>query len=130
MPVAWQSVYYGMAAMVGHVWPVFFGFRGGKGMATFLGVLGVISLPALGFSVLTWMVVLVFTGFVGLATMLAAFAVPVFAFTQAGIHEPLFAFGIAMALFMVYTHRGNISRMLNGNENKFEKAMLLRRLYR
>ncbi|MEE8119843.1 MAG: glycerol-3-phosphate 1-O-acyltransferase PlsY [Gammaproteobacteria bacterium] len=128
LPATWQAVSCGMAAMVGHVWPVFFGFRGGKGMATFLGVLGVVSLPALGVSLATWLVVLVLSGFVGLSTIIAAIAVPAFAFTVTGIQGPLFAFGIAMALFIGYTHRSNISRMLDGSEHRFEKVMLFRRL--
>lgn len=119
----------GAAAIVGHVWPVFYGFRGGKGAATFVGVLAVTAPITLVPVLLTWLVCLMLSGFVGLSTILAAWALPGYALVvgSGDMLDPLFVFGVAMAMFMTYTHRGNIERMRAGNENRFERAMLLRR---
>lgn len=119
----------GAAAVAGHVWPVFFQFRGGKGAATLLGTLAateaVALLPLLG----VFVVSLVLTGYVGLSTVLATWAVALYAALAPGrgVADPLFAFGVVMALFITWTHRGNLQRVKAGNENRFEKAMLFRR---
>jgi glycerol-3-phosphate acyltransferase PlsY len=78
--------------------------------------------------VLVWVLVLVTTGYVGLATMLAAVALPLWLLIS-GIDGrfPLLVFLTGLALFIVYTHRANIRRLRAGNENRIEKAMLLRR---
>lgn len=123
----WTAVACGAAAIVGHVFPVFFRFHGGKGFATFLGVLAMLSWPALIAAVIVWCLVLVLSGYVGLSTLLAAWAVPVFAVIVHGYAAPLFWFGLVMALFIVYTHRGNIRRLAAGKENRFTRVMLLRR---
>ena len=123
----WIAVACGIAAVVGHVWPVWHGFRGGKGMATYLGALGVLAWPALVVGMLVWLVALLFTGYVGLATMVAATAVAIYALLISGI-SPLFVFGLVMAAFIVYTHRSNLKRLRDGTEHRFEKAMIFRRL--
>jgi glycerol-3-phosphate acyltransferase PlsY len=122
----------GAAAVVGHVWPLFYGFRGGKGAATYLGVLATCApwslLPVLG----VWTLSIMWSGYVGLSTVLAAWALPAYAAarTAEGPRGPLFAFGVVMAVFITYTHRSNLARLRAGNENRFQKAMLLRRLFR
>ena len=123
----WTAALCGAAAVVGHVFPVFFRFRGGKGVATFLGVLLVLAPWALIPALLLWTLVLIFTGYVGLSSILAAWSVPVSAGITTGFSAPLFWFGLAMALFIVYTHRGNIHRLVAGSEHQFRRAMLLRR---
>ncbi|MGA9855144.1 MAG: glycerol-3-phosphate 1-O-acyltransferase PlsY [Gammaproteobacteria bacterium] len=125
----WVSVLCGAAAVVGHVFPVFFRFHGGKGAATFLGVLLMISWPALILALVVWVFVLIFSGYVSLSTILAACSVPVYALLARGdgFNSPLFWFGIAMALFIVFTHRTNIGRLKSGTENRFTRVMLLRR---
>lgn len=125
----WLAVACGAAAVVGHVWPVWFGFRGGKGAATLVAVVAVLEplalIPVLG----TWAVVLILTGYVGLATILGAAAAAVYAVIVAGGDpaNPFFVFALVMALFIAYTHRSNIRRMLDGTEHRFEKARLFRR---
>ncbi|MGH8282804.1 MAG: glycerol-3-phosphate 1-O-acyltransferase PlsY [Gammaproteobacteria bacterium] len=126
--IGWSAAVCGAAAMLGHVFPVFFRFHGGKGMATFLGVLLMLSWPALIVALIVWGLVLVLSGYVGLATILAAGCVPVYAVIVLGDGVPLFWFGLTMALFILYTHRSNIRRLLSGTEHRFERAMLLRRL--
>jgi glycerol-3-phosphate acyltransferase PlsY len=78
-----------------------------------------------------WVFVLVTTGYVGLATMLAAIAIPLWLLVS-GIDGqfPLLAFLTGLALFIVFTHRANIRRLRSGTENRVEKAMLLRRRLR
>jgi glycerol-3-phosphate acyltransferase PlsY len=124
---AWTPALCGALAMLGHVFPVFYGFRGGKGAATFLGVLAVLEPLALLPGLMVFIFTLVFTGYVGLSTVLSAFSVALFTFMRFGPASPLFAFAIAMAFFILYTHRSNMRRLVAGNENRFERAMLLRR---
>ena len=124
----WLALACAGAAVVGHCYPVWFDFKGGKGAATAIGALLAIA-PALTFPALVvWCVVLTATGFVGLATMLAAAALPVWvALTELPMQRELFWFLVALALFIIYTHRGNIQRLREGRENRLEKAMLWRR---
>lgn len=124
----WLMLACASASVVGHCYPVWFGFAGGKGAATAVGALLGIA-PALAVpGVLVWVFVLVTTGYVGLATMLAALALPLWLLLS-GIDGqfPLLVFLTGLALFIVFTHRANIRRLRAGNENRVEKAMLLRR---
>lgn len=124
----WLMLACASASVVGHCYPVWFGFAGGKGAATaveaLLGIAPVLAVPG----VLVWVLVLVTTGYVGLATMLAALALPLWLLLS-GIDGqfPLLVFLTGLALFIVFTHRANIRRLRSGNENRVEKAMLLRR---
>lgn len=129
-----QGALCGFAAVVGHCWPLFFGFRGGKGAATAAGAVIVLA-PALILPIVgAWALVVILTGYVGLATILA---VGTFALLAATISiEPataapaLTAFALATAVLIVFTHRGNIARLVRGEEFRFEKARLLHRLWR
>ncbi|MCL4781226.1 MAG: glycerol-3-phosphate 1-O-acyltransferase PlsY [Gammaproteobacteria bacterium] len=124
----WLMLACASASVVGHCYPVWFGFAGGKGAATAVGALLGIA-PALAVpGVLVWVFVLVTTGYVGLATMLAAVALPLWLLVS-GLDGriPLLVFLTGLALFIVFTHRANIRRLRAGNENRIEKAMLLRR---
>ena len=77
---------------------------------------------------LVWVIVLVTTGFVGLATMLTAVALPIWLLISGLDGQlPLLVFLTGLALFIVFTHRANIRRLRAGNENRIERAMLLRR---
>jgi glycerol-3-phosphate acyltransferase PlsY len=124
----WLMLACASASVVGHCYPVWFGFAGGKGAATAVGALLGIA-PALAMpGVLVWVFVLVTTGYVGLATMLAAVALPLWLLVS-GLDGriPLLVFLTGLALFIVFTHRANIRRLRAGTENRIEKAMLLRR---
>lgn len=130
--LTWLQVATAAAVVVGHVFPLWFEFRGGKGAATLLGVL-IGLMPQAAIPVLSiWVIVLIGTGYVGLATILATASFPVYlALARAEslpISElrPLLAFGIVMAVFVCFTHRSNIARMLSGNESRFERVWLLR----
>jgi glycerol-3-phosphate acyltransferase PlsY len=118
------------AAIVGHVFPVWFGFRGGKGGATAAGLVAylapVAALPILG----SWLLIAFTTGFVGLATIVAALtAVLYLGFTALPEESGLFVFACATAALVIYAHRGNIRRMLDGTESRFSSpaARWLRR---
>ena len=127
----WLMLACAGASVVGHCYPVWFGFAGGKGAATAVGALLAIA-PAFALpGLLVWVLVLTTTGFVGLATMLAAAALPLWLLI-AGLagQLPLLVFLIGLALFIMFTHRANILRLRAGNENRIEKAMLLRRRLR
>lgn len=123
----WTTALCGALAVVGHVFPVFYGFRGGKGAATFLGALAVIAPLALIPCLVIFALTLMLTGYVGLSTVLAAWGVAAFLLARCGPASSQFAFGLAMALFILYTHRSNMQRLLAGTENRFTRAMLLRR---
>jgi glycerol-3-phosphate acyltransferase PlsY len=124
---AWTACSCGALAVVGHVYPVFFGFRGGKGAATFVGATSVLSPLAMLLGLLVWVFTLMLTGYVGLSTVLAAWTVAVYALILAGPGAAISAFAFSMACFILYTHRSNIQRLITGNENRFDRAMLLRR---
>lgn len=118
-----------MAAIIGHCYPVWHGFRGGKGAATAVGGLLVLQPLALVPMLSVWVVCLVITGWVGLSTMLAGITlVPATLWLQGSRAE--LAFGVAVALFLVFTHRKNIRAMLDGSEYRFERVRLSRWLRR
>lgn len=117
-----------LLAAVGHVWPVFHGFRGGKGAATLVGGLAVIwpiaLVPLLG----VWLLVLLSTGYVGLSTVVAGLALPLWALLD-GRSGMSLAFALAVAALLAWTHRANLQRLRAGTEYRFEKARLLARLW-
>jgi len=118
-----QMLACGFAAVFGHCYPIWYGFRGGKGAATAVGALAVINPFVLLPMIVTWLLVLVLTGWVGLATMLAACSlVPLFAWLDAS--PPVQWFVLLLAVFIVFMHRSNIVNMLNGSEYKFQKIRI------
>ena len=123
----WLALACAAAAVLGHVWPIYHGFQGGKGAATFAGTLMVIAPKLLGPMLLVWAWTLVLSGFVGLSTMLASLSLPVYlAITRLPEDQPLFIYCLVMAAYIVYTHRSNIGRMRAGTEHRNERLMLLR----
>jgi glycerol-3-phosphate acyltransferase PlsY len=123
----WLTVACAAGAVLGHVYPVWYGFRGGKGAATLIGVLIGIAPMAVVPILIVWLVVVALTGFVGLATMIAVVAFPIYlAVTQSEPSSAYLTFGVAMVLFVCYTHRANIERMRAGTENRAQRLWLLR----
>lgn len=123
----WLTVACAAAVVIGHVYPVWYGFRGGKGAATLIGVLIGIKPIALIPVLVVWLLVVMITGFVGLATMVAVASFPAYVFiAEPGSSYALLAFGCAMVLFVCYTHRANIERMRAGSENRARRLWLLR----
>ena len=121
----WLPIACAAAVVVGHVYPLYFGFRGGKGAATLIGVvLGLAPIAAIP-TLIVWLTILLLTGFVGLATMVATLAFPIYAKWWLA-SDTLFYFGIAMAVFVIYTHRSNIARMRDRTESRANRIWLLR----
>lgn len=121
----WLTLCCAAAAVIGHVWPIYHGFRGGKGAATFVGTLLVLGPALILVVLLVWVVVLVLTGYVGLASMTAATSLPAWlGVTRLPGDQPLFIYSVAMAMFLIYCHRSNIQRMRAGNEHRNTKVML------
>ena len=110
---------FGILAVVGHIFPVFENFNGGKGIATLFGMLiGIHYLLAVA-CVALFIVVLLLTRYVSLSSILATISFPVFTIYIFHRDEPLLiAFGVAAALMVVITHKKNIIRLMNGEESK------------
>jgi len=123
---AWLPAFCGVAAIVGHVYPLWYGFRGGKGVATLVGaVLGINFWLFVGM-LLMWLVAVSLSGFVGLGSMTAAVMLPVLVLLMgAEPRAPLLAFGAAMAVIIVFTHRSNIARMRARTEPRARRLWLL-----
>ena len=124
----WLSVSCGAAAVFGHVWPFYHGFRGGKGAATYVGTFIALGPGVILPMLLVWAWVVVLSGYVGLATMTAAVSVPVWlAVTKLPSDQGLFIYSTVMAMFIIFWHRSNIQRMRQGVEHRNERLMLFRR---
>ena len=109
----------GIMAIIGHSLSLFLKFKGGKGVATGLGVL-IMLMPSVSAVVfLIWLVIVLISKYVSLASIIAAVFVPVCAFA-AGMSYDYVAFGIVAALFVIYRHKSNIMRLMNGTENKIK----------
>ena len=117
-----------LAAAVGHVWPVFHGFRGGKGAATVVGGLAVLWPAAILPLILVWLLVLLSTGYVGLATVLAGVALTVLVLIT-GMGTLWLVFSLMVAALLAYTHRSNLQRLREGTEHRFERARVFARLF-
>jgi len=123
----WTAVVCAMAVVVGHVYPIWFGFRGGKGAATLVGVVLGLTSAALPWVLGIWLLVLMITGYVGLSTMIATLCFNFWVLiTQVAPQLLLLTFSICMTLFVVYTHRTNIARMLSGKENRARSLWLFK----
>jgi acyl phosphate:glycerol-3-phosphate acyltransferase len=110
------------AAVAGHVWTFLAGFKGGKGVATTVGVLLALSPVAFLAFVVVFFVTVGVTRFISLGSMLGAVAFAVtLAFTaRGGTRSPTFAFGVAIAILVIARHRANIQRLLAGSERRFQ----------
>ncbi len=124
----WLTIACAAAAVMGHVWPIYHNFKGGKGAATLVGTLIVLSPTLILPLLLVWAWTLVLSGYVGLSTMLAALALPVWlGVSRLPADQALFIYATAMAVFIIYCHRSNIRRMRDGTEHRNTGAMLIRR---
>jgi acyl phosphate:glycerol-3-phosphate acyltransferase len=114
------AVSCGLAAILGHVFSVFVGFKGGKGVATAAGVMLALTPVALGVAALVWILVVRLSGYVSLGSIAAAAVLPVAVYLLDQPKTPeLLWIDIAVALAVIVLHRRNISRLLQGTENRF-----------
>jgi glycerol-3-phosphate acyltransferase PlsY len=118
-PEPWLPLLIGSGAVLGHVYTVFLGFRGGKGVATTAGVLLGVAPAAVGVCTVLWLVIVLASGYVSLASITASVAFPVTTRLLSPQDVYPFAAGLGGAVFIVYTHRANIRRLLNGTESRF-----------
>lgn len=122
----WLILACGFAVIIGHVYPVWFGFRGGKGVATVVGVIGAVEPRLLLPLFFTWFVVVILTGYVGLASMLAGVGLVIAVYWREPGNTPLLVFCILVTAFVIYTHRANTARMLAGTESRVRRIWLFR----
>lgn len=125
----WIAAWCGVAAVIGHIFPFWFDFRGGKGGATAVGALAALSPLALLPVFLAWVGTLVVTGYVGLSTMLAGVAMLVFhvVYRPEHLDLPGVFYGAAAAVLIIFAHRSNIRRLIDGVEHQATGAMFWRR---
>jgi glycerol-3-phosphate acyltransferase PlsY len=123
----------GISAIFGHVWTVFAGFKGGKGINTAAGMLLSLAPIDATISIGIFIVVLIFSGYVSLGSISAAFAFPSTLFIRENFfqveidgYHTLIYFSIAVCIFLIYNHRANIMRLMYGEENRFEKWWKIR----
>ena len=110
----------GLTAMVGHVFSVFVGFKGGKGVATAAGVMLGLTPAALLIALVVWIVVVALTGYVSLGSIVAAALFPVLVRLVDPPEQPeILWLDIAAAAGIIWLHRANIGRLLRGTENRF-----------
>ncbi|MBI2614514.1 MAG: glycerol-3-phosphate 1-O-acyltransferase PlsY [Gemmatimonadetes bacterium] len=115
----WVPLSLGVAAIIGHVFSLFVRFRGGKGVATAAGaVLGLAPLP-LALSAVVWVTLVWATGYVSLASMSGAAAFPLAVWLLQPGDPYILVAGVLLATFIVFTHRTNIRRLLEGREARF-----------
>ncbi len=125
LPRDWLTLACAFAVIVGHVYPVWFGFRGGKGAATVVGVVAALELRLLAPLLVSWFVVLLLTGYVGLATMLSGVVLVIAVYVLEPKNVPLLSFCLAATAFVIYTHRSNIARMRRGSGKSRTTAMAI-----
>ena len=122
-----MQILAGISCVVGHVYPIYFKFKGGKGVGTALGVCLAFSklLPFILIAIFCWIFTLIMTGYVGLSSMLATLSIPLqYTLNNHSLYESLGIFSILITIFIIFAHRENINRMLNGTENQFKKIMI------
>ena len=108
----------GFFAIIGHIFPLFIGFKGGKGVATGLGVLAILMPKVTAIVFIVWLVLVLLTRYVSIGSVVAAVLAPILAACFKAPAE-FFAFALAAAVIIVWRHRDNIKRLKEGRENRF-----------
>jgi glycerol-3-phosphate acyltransferase PlsY len=117
----WCRLTVGLAAVLGHVFTMFAGFKGGKGVATTVGVLLALSAPAFGVFIAVFVLTVAVTRWISLGSILGALAFTVMLgwLATPRFQGPTFGFGVAIALLVIVRHKDNIGRLLRGEERRF-----------
>ena len=126
------KILIGVSSVLGHVYPIFYSFKGGKGAGTLLGVIAAIFPSSISLVFSIWILVLIFTGYVGLSTIFAGLTLVVstYFWYSPGIYSAFGFFTILISIFLIFTHRSNILRMIEGKENQFQKVMIFKFFFR
>jgi acyl phosphate:glycerol-3-phosphate acyltransferase len=119
-PLASWALAYGAAAIIGHVFSIYVGFRGGKGVATGAGVFLALAPMAVLIGLGIWLVLVVITGYVSVGSIVAAAALPLLV-TLTGAAPETLALSVVLAAFVIYAHRTNIRRLARGDEHRFRR---------
>lgn len=127
-PMVYVQIIAGSAAVIGHIWTIFAGFRGGKGVGTAAGMLLVLYPISFIICLLIFFTVLLITRYVSVSSMSAAMALPIVLLLLNSVFHrplssPLLVLAITMAILIVFTHRSNIQRLIRGNENRIKKIL-------
>lgn len=109
----------GIFAIVGHSWSLFLRGKGGKGVATGLGVIAMLMPVPTIIVFLLWLTIVYLTGYVSLGSIVAAAMVPILAWAFSAPKEVI-GFGLIAAIFIIYRHKANVGRLLNGTESKIK----------
>jgi acyl phosphate:glycerol-3-phosphate acyltransferase len=117
-PLAVWALAYGAAAIIGHVFSIYVGFRGGKGVATGAGVFLALAPVAVLIGLGIWMVLVFATGYVAVGSIAAAATLPLLVALSGAAPEVL-ALSVILAVFVIYAHRANIRRLARGEEHRF-----------
>jgi glycerol-3-phosphate acyltransferase PlsY len=118
-PLLW-AIGCGIAAIAGHVRPIFLGLRrGGKGVATAAGVFFALAPIPMAVTFAVFVGVVLGTGYVSLGSLVCAVLLPALLLLQVGARSPLFVVSVVVALFVFWTHRANIGRLRRGEEHRF-----------
>ena len=128
------KILFGFAAVLGHSYTIFANFQGGKGVGTLLGMLIALFPIAIPLCMLIFLFSLIITGYVSVGSILASIFLPISLITLPliGVTPPslsLIIFSLLIPFFVIFTHRSNITRLRAGNENKFEKLMVFKKLF-
>lgn len=115
----WGAVALGIAAVLGHVFSPYMGFRGGKGVATALGMFLALAPLAVAIALPVWGGILWLTGYVSLSSVIAAASFPVWVRLSQPAALPAFWASVGLAALIVFSHRANLRRLLAGTENRF-----------
>lgn len=115
------GVLCGILAIAGHSWSVFLAFKGGKGVATGLGVIAALMPMVTLIVFAVWFAIVYFTGYVSLGSIIGAALVPILALFF-GLHTEFLILGLIAAVFIIYRHKSNIERLLKGTESKIKAA--------
>lgn len=125
---AWLPATCGFAAILGHCFPVWHGFRGGKGVATLVGAFAGLDAWLLLPLFATWLAVVAVSGFVGLASIVASLALPFYLLLRDGAAlSAEWCFAMACGLLVLFTHRGNLRRMRARSEPRARRLWLFGR---
>ena len=110
--------FVGVVAVIGHIFPVYFNFKGGKGVATMMGALIGLSFCVGLFAILVWFIVAYFTCYSSVAALLSVIAAPIF--MMIGAHADYFFPVLLMAILIIWKHWENIQQLCQGTENKID----------
>ena len=130
--IGFIQILCGFSAVLGHTYPIFSGFKGGKGIGSLIGVLLALFPFAFPLCLIVAIFVVVTTGYVSLGSIFAAISLPIIILILPGLgiitpNLSLVIFSLLVPWFVIYTHRSNISRIRNGTENRFDKALIIKK---